>query len=911
MAKVASAACIAAFVALAAVHAQELRKDRSVLYSADVTARVRESVSAQTWAAEIRDRVVAEAAFWKDMSDDDLWKLMFGPTLERSWMVWSNGYSPITGKPVPMYTWTADTKTHPWKLQDPTSGEWFPKNDFKAFYDSGLDGRGIFDPARVNRDLLFNAEHPDPSDPLHMFGVDDGTGYVNEKGEKWRFIAAYLIYGQWKQSIVGGMRILCAAYVLTGDPVYAHKAGVLLDRVADIYPSMDFGKQGVMYEGPPSAGYVSTWHDACEETREMVMCYDMVFEALRTDQELVAFLSKKAVEVGLTNPKSSFEDIQRNIEGGILRDALVNQNRIHSNYPRTEIAKAIITSVLQEPDDAFWTIVDPMLDKATAVDGVTGEKGLAGYSCFTIAGLASFLSEYSKSDPAFLARVIERQPRLRETYRFFIDTMCLQRYYPLSGDCGHFAASIPSYVGINFLKPSSDAKGWPNWTLLPPSNYRLLWNLYKATGDVTYVQTLYRANDSKIDGLPYDFYGGDPAEFQRDVSTVIDREGAVYRLPAVNKRQWHLAIMRSGSGSSERALWLDYDAGGGHGHMDGMNLGLFAYGLDLMPEFGYPPVQFGGWDSPRARWYTKTAAHNTVLIDKQNQAAGAGETTLWLDGRTVHAIRASGPAMARAERYERTALLIDVDDTRSYVVDVFRVRGGHDHTKFQQSHFGALATTGLSLAPAEDFGVETQMRNAALDPAAQPGWKAEWTIEDRYGLLAEPAKLGVTYWDFTTGAAAGTIEGWIVTGSYNDSREDWIPRVMVRRQNEGNAPLESTFVAVTEPWKDASCIQSVRRIELNAPGGAAMDDTEAALEITLAGGLRDFVLIRDIEKISGQPELTIADPAIATDAEIAVVRLNADGKTVHATMGNGTRIAAGPFTLRASSPAAITESDSN
>ena len=31
-----------------------------------------------------------------------------------------------------------------------------------------------------------------------------------------------------------------------------------------------------------------------------------------------------------------------------------------------------------------------------------------------------------------------------------------------------------------------------------------------------------------------------------------------------------------------------------------MNLGLFARGLDLMPDLGYPPVQFGGWDSPRA-----------------------------------------------------------------------------------------------------------------------------------------------------------------------------------------------------------------------------------------------------------------------------------------------------------------------
>ena len=75
--------------------------------------------------------------------------------------------------------------------------------------------------------------------------MDDGDGYV--EGEKrWRFIGAYLIYGQWKQAVLGGIRNLAAAYVITGERIYAHKAAVLLDRVADLYPRFDFGTQGVM-----------------------------------------------------------------------------------------------------------------------------------------------------------------------------------------------------------------------------------------------------------------------------------------------------------------------------------------------------------------------------------------------------------------------------------------------------------------------------------------------------------------------------------------------------------------------------------------------------------------------------------------------------------------------------------------
>jgi len=133
----------------------------------------------------------------------------------------------------------------PYKVQCPHCDETFPKNDFYKFYLSGLDEYGVFDPQKADRSLLFNVDHPDFDDPLNKFGVDDGEGYV-EDDKRWRFIGAYLVYGQWKQAILGGIRNLASAYLITGNPVYAHKAGVLLDRVADLYPTHDFGKQGLV-----------------------------------------------------------------------------------------------------------------------------------------------------------------------------------------------------------------------------------------------------------------------------------------------------------------------------------------------------------------------------------------------------------------------------------------------------------------------------------------------------------------------------------------------------------------------------------------------------------------------------------------------------------------------------------------
>lgn len=882
--------------------AQAPMKRESTLYPPALVEQVRKNATDAEWVAKVRDELVEAAGFWREQRDDALWALMFGPAITRSWMVWSNGYCPACGKSVPMYNWEMDALKQPWKTRCPLCKALFPTNDFYAFYQSGLDDHAVFDPARANRSLLFNAEHPDPNDPLHLFGVDDGEGYV-EGDKRWRFIGAYLIYGQWKQAVVNGIRILSAAYLFTGDPVYAHKAGVLLDRVADLYPEFDFGKQALVYERQGDRGYVSTWHDACEETRELAMAYDMIFEALWEDADLPSFLSQKAKQYGIPNAKASFADIQRNIEGRILADAIAHRPKITTNYPRTEIAVALMLAVLGWPEnqDAFYEVVDPMLDRATAVDGITGEKGLAGYSSFTIQALASFIAELSKVSPDFLKEIIKRHPRLKETYRFHIDTLCLDRYYPQSGDSGAFAIESPSYQGMSFLRPGTSIKGFPYWTYLPPSCYTLLWRLYECTGDAAFVQIAYRANENSFDGLPHDFYCSDPSVIHQGFEEVIRREGATLRLGSVDKEQWHLALLRSGEGKDARVAWLDYDAGGGHGHADGMNLGLFAKGLDLMPEFGYPPVQFGGWESPRARWYTMTAAHNTVVVDGRNTPAGAGETTLWADGSRFRVIRAAGQALNNGNRYERTVALVDISPQDCYVIDLFRVAGGRNHTKFMQSHFGKVTTTGLSLAPAADYGHETQMRNFRMDAEAQPGWCADWVIEDRLHYLPDDATVGVRYTDLTNGAQAGLSEAWIVAGGYNSAEELWIPRLVIQRESRDETALESAFLSVIEPYEHTPALTSIRRMVLQTPEGEPLGDSHVALTLQHANGRRDLFLARDPEASTVSEVVIVEEPGIRTDADVCLLRLSADqrleyGAVCHAShvFCGGRELFAGP-----------------
>ena len=189
-------------------------KRESAFFPKAVRDRATANAQQFEWAAQIRKQAIADADRWLRMRDEDLWNEMFGPNITRSHMVWSAGYCPACRKQVPMYDWQIDAWARPWKVKCPHCNEQLPKNDFAAYYRSGMK----------DRTLLFNTEHPDPADPLHKFGVDDGEGYV-DGGKRWRFIGAYLLYGLWTQRIETGVRNLATAYTLTGDRAYAHKAG--------------------------------------------------------------------------------------------------------------------------------------------------------------------------------------------------------------------------------------------------------------------------------------------------------------------------------------------------------------------------------------------------------------------------------------------------------------------------------------------------------------------------------------------------------------------------------------------------------------------------------------------------------------------------------------------------------------
>jgi hypothetical protein len=312
-----------------------------------------------------------------------------------------------------------------------------------------------------------------------------------------------------------------------------------------------------------------------------------------------------------------------------------------------------------------------------------------------------------------------------------------------------------------------------------------------------------------------------------------------------------------------------------------------------MPDFGYTPVQFGGWYTQRAGWYKSTAAHNTVVINSSEQLDGAGRTTLWADGEGFSAITASAPNVYPkiATKYDRTVALVDVSPANFYVLDIFRVIGGRDHAKFFLSHFGQIESS-LPMETATDYA-HPEMRDFKVARHPQPGWSVTWRIEDHYKYLPPGSDVRVRYTDFTKGIDAYACQAWIVSGLFDSNDEVWVPRVMVR--HKGDEGIETNYVSLIEPFdaKSGAAIKTASRLAMKN-GDQDAGDSSVAMRVSLSDGRSDLIISND----SAGATLAQPDEKIITDAQLAMIRRDASGSPRMLSFCNGTKFQADGVNLR-------------
>lgn len=354
------------------------------------------------------------------------------------------------------YPWKADFWNAPWKLQCPNCGEVYPKNDFHAFYRTALDEHGIFRRDLGDRSLLFNAEHPDPSDPLHKLYLDDGYGMVDVKGKTHHMVACYNHLGQWG-AIFRALQALAPAYALTSDELYAHKAAVLLDRIADVYPEIDYRplhELGFQHsQGGTGRGRIMGCIAECSVGETLAKTYDLIYDGIRNDGELVSFCSQKADRYKLGD-KSSIHAICTHIEDNLLLEILksVKEGRISGNTGSTHEC-LVQAAVALDRESATTQWLDWLFDPGfpgdigrykdpvpwVLVEGLDGDgmgRECGGYGLIwksRMIDLAVLLAAY----PDYTSHnLLTEYPKLKQA--FFIEPrlLCLDAAIPHIGDCG-------------------------------------------------------------------------------------------------------------------------------------------------------------------------------------------------------------------------------------------------------------------------------------------------------------------------------------------------------------------------------------------------------------------------------------------------------------------------------------------
>ncbi len=367
-----------------------------------------------------------------------------------------------------------------------------------------------------------------------------------------------------------------------------------------------------------------------------------------------------------------------------------------------------------------------------------------------------------------------------------------------------------------------------------------------------------------------------------------------------------VSALRCGEGTDAAAAFLTYGPrGGGHSHYDQLNLTYYALGHELATDIGYPDST----DPLRGRWWNRSAAHNTVVVDGRNQAQSMGRLDLYATAGHFRVAQAScGNAYPELEDYRRTVVLVgdagDPDAPR-YVVDVFHVIGGSTHDwafhgqsepELPEAQFAAegieAADAGvgslLELTPGAEpdvmgYDCVTDLRRAT---AAGP-WSARWITPPEEGLELRLLALPEASEEVFIGSAPG---------HRLPPKEDVdIGRRMIWlcRRHEGEAPLSSVFASVIEALPTGSTDDvSARRLAVTAP----LECGAVAIEVTHARGRDVLVIARTAGAIG------VAEAGLRMDGRVGLVSLDGEGAVTGALLLDGTVLSVGDLTLTAGGP---------
>lgn len=768
-------------------------KTHRTCYTDAMVIKARQRIEAKEWAKAQARAAEAQCQWLIQMSDDDLWNFIPPAPQMRALNVNFGSDCPIHGAAIHRagghYPWIM-SRDKPFKVECPVGHEVYPSNDFKPWW---IEGKP--------------AVTPENSSPTEKY-VDNGGGWVNEKGVRYWFVPHYIFWQRWQRDVLPGVQALAQAYLLTDKPIYGHKCAVMLARLAEQYPQMNYLKQAYHHAYPTGVrGKILDYIWETGVVSNLSTSYDAAFPAtdLSKDSELAAFLQAK----GITDLRGT---IEKNIISEMV-DCLMN-NTIRGNMGMPQLAMARLALVLDNTDPSKGHTTQELVDwiLKTEPGKTTGDTDDLFYNGFYRDGHGGESSPgYSSgwcSSFYQVAEALERlgvdlwkRPKMKKMADILLDMTTAGKYSPAIGDAGSVSGAGPLYSAYMMQQA---------------------WLHYH---DPIYAKVVKQMGGGK-ETLWED-------SIEDKIDTVVKKQGTQIVLPSRNLGGYGVGILESGEPPNQRAVSMYYgSAAGGHGHRDRLTTEAWFFGKPMLPEHGYP----AHWLPKCTYWTTNTISHYAVVMNRKwQETMYAGHLNFFAESPVARVMDASAEIAYPndASLYRHTVAMVDASSTDSYLFDVWRVRGGTQHDwSFHGIPFADFTVNGLNLSAVPGKGTlagEDVPFGDNGKPDAAAGFQYLFKVQKAYPTKPFTAMWKSTRDDTALNMTLLTPSSEIITADCEPELQPGAPETMkyVIARNVSSAPpfqgaqtkdgLDSAFAAVVEPIKGSSNIKSVASLTPKSP----------------------------------------------------------------------------------------------
>ena len=585
-------------------------------------------------------------------------------------------------------------------------------------------------------------------------------------------------------------RELALAYVLTGDVGFAAKVRDILLRFAEVYPGymvhsgygefsdldpetasakiLDLpkpelvlppnGPNRVLHAGYWMAGRATGVGMEGSFISQVTIAYDLVCEVRSSGQPLFLPEERLRIERDLL------------LEGTFL---LCADPSLNNKSATNRSAAGLVGICLGDPDLVRFGLkgFQHFAREWFLRDGLTSES--PSYGFMTLNGIRSFgdalhgysdPNGYEGPDGRIDVLDIYGDSRYRAVFDGFFKSLMPDLTYPVVAD-SNTTTKMPVEVAETMVARYDDGR------------YRALLVEF-CEGDL-------------------ESHGKEYALFHRNPDLVADPSVSV-DLPDVFFPDLRIGMLRTGAHGRESTVVVSASDWGGHHHEDSLNLIYWKDGHEALTDLGYL------WDRPDKAMTVRTMAHNTVMVDGQSQKReGRGGSLHCFDVTPrVKIVEVSSQAYDAADIYRRLCAVINHGKAGSYLVDVFRVRGGglHDYLFHGPTEQGMVRDLALKGAQGDWQDLKNVMEGTSDAP-----WSIAFELdgERRFVAYSLPDGPGRVLIGDGWGERGTGVRDKIMTG-------ETVPYVV--RQRSGD-PAQSTFISLFDVGSSSeSLVRGVERL---------------------------------------------------------------------------------------------------